>query len=112
MDGDTRDKGDDYSGAEGITMTNTQLKLFLRKNNACSRAVEWLGDRDLRTAWKECERGDWMLWLAGRAPVDRKALVKAACECAELVLPIYEKRYPKDTPRRAAEVLHHEQRGS
>ncbi len=77
-------------------MTNKVLLNRLKKRNACSAAIEWIGDRDLETAWKECPRGDWVLWLAGRANIDRKLLVKAACKCAELALPIYEKKYPKD----------------
>src|ERR1035437_29514 len=77
-------------------MTNKVLLNRLKKLGACSAAVEWLGDRDLETCWKECPRGEWMLWLAGRANIDRKLLVKAACKCAELVLPLYEKKYPKD----------------
>ena len=78
-------------------MTNKVLLNRLEKLDACSAAVEWIGERDLETAWKECPRGDWMLWLAGRVEIDRKLLVKAACKCAELVLPIYEKKYPKDS---------------
>lgn len=33
------------------------------------------------------ERGDWLLWLAGRAGIDRRTLVQAACDCAELAWP-------------------------
>ena len=53
--------------------------------NACQEAIDWVGDRDAETAWRECERGDWMLWLAGRV-ADRKRVVLAACECARLTL--------------------------
>ena len=63
-----------------------KLKDKLIKMNACSDAVEWVGRRSLKTAWAECERGDWMLWLAGRAGIDRKTLVLAACDCAEMAL--------------------------
>lgn len=76
-------------------MTNAQLKRKLKSLGACEEAREWLGKRDLETAWKECERPDWMIWLAGRI-VDRKLLVKTACKCAELALPIYEAKYPND----------------
>jgi hypothetical protein len=50
---------------------------------ACKEAVEWVGDRDLTTAWEECVRGDWMLWLAARLKVGRKLVALAACDCAE-----------------------------
>lgn len=53
---------------------------------ACSEAREWVGARDLATAWSECQRGDWMLWLAARAGVDRRVLVLACCDVAEPAL--------------------------
>ena len=72
--------------------------------NACESAVAWVKStkcRSLEAAWRKCERGDWMLWYAGKksGPVGderRKKLVLAACECARLALPIWEKRYPDD----------------
>ena len=54
---------------------------------ACNEACAWVGRRSLRTAWRLCERGDWMLWLAATAGVDRRLLVRAACDCARLALP-------------------------
>src|ERR1700690_3372956 len=76
----------------------------LTEIRACGPAIEWVNARkfdSLETAWAECERGDWMLWYAGKksGPVGderRKRLVLAACGCARLALPIYEKRYPDD----------------
>ena len=76
----------------------------LSELSACSDAVAWVKStkcRSLESAWKKCERGDWMLWYAGKksGPVGderRKKLVLAACECARLALPIWEKRYPDD----------------
>lgn len=59
------------------------MKTQLLEMNACREAVEWVGDRDLATAWAECERGDWMLWLVSRLNTDCKLLVLAACDCAE-----------------------------
>jgi hypothetical protein len=61
--------------------------------DACSDAVEWCRTQpDLPTAWMVCERGDWMMWLAGRLlehlPPEhpqRRRLTLAAVECAELV---------------------------
>jgi hypothetical protein len=53
---------------------------------ACSDAVEWVGERTLEQAWADCERGDWMLWLAARAAVRRQDIVLAACDCARLAL--------------------------
>ena len=34
---------------------------------ACDDAVAWAKTQpDLAAAWVTCDRGDWMLWLAGR----------------------------------------------
>jgi hypothetical protein len=80
---------------------------LLKSLYACSEAAAWRGKRDLKTTWAECERGDWMLWLAGRM-ADKKGwpthqqLVLAACDCAELSLPIFEEKYPNDKRPRVA----------
>jgi hypothetical protein len=58
----------------------------LASMDACGDAVEWAGTQpSLRQAWRVCKRGDWMLWYAARVGADRKTLVLAACDCAELV---------------------------
>jgi len=34
---------------------------------ACEEAIEWCKKYEsLEDVWQVCERGDWMLWLAGR----------------------------------------------
>ena len=66
-------------------MTNAELKADLAKLSACREAVVWLGERDLATAWAECERADFMLWYAAKR-CDRKAVVLAACACARTAL--------------------------
>lgn len=69
---------------------------------ACAGAVEWCRRQpDLATAWQVCERGDWMLWLVGRLAgprghVSRIPVVLAACDCAVLALPVWERRHPRD----------------
>ena len=59
----------------------------LKSLSACDEAVRWVADRDLESAWAQCEQGDWMLWLAAKANIDRKLLVQAACDCAETAWP-------------------------
>ncbi len=55
--------------------------------HACGEAVGWAKDYSTSLkAWKACERGDWLLWIAGRVNIDRKLLVTAACACAKLSL--------------------------
>jgi len=64
----------------------------LIKVGACRDALEWSKDFDsLEEAWQKCERGDWMLWLAGKLSGNsdsdsRKRVVLAACQCARLAL--------------------------
>ena len=62
----------------------------LKKLHPCRDAYEWaLTQKSLKSAWANCERGDWMLWLAGKlckTVRDRKRLVLAACPCARLAL--------------------------
>ena len=56
----------------------------------CPEAIVWLRTQpDFETAWANCQRGDWMLWLLGRlcrTIEDRKILVRTACACARLSL--------------------------
>ena len=40
--------------------------------------------------WEASERGDWMLWAAGRAGLDTRLVVAAALDCARLVLDLLE----------------------
>ena len=72
-----------------IDLTNRKTLMSLRDQlqqmEACPLAIEWVGDRDITTAWAECHRGDWMLWLAARV-LDRPLLVRAACACAREAL--------------------------
>ena len=79
------------------------FKNRLIKLDACPGAVEWVGDRDLKTAWAECDRADWMLWYAARDKrVKRTTLVRAVCACARTAL----KYVPagEDRPRLAIEA--------
>jgi hypothetical protein len=72
----------------------------LKKLEACSSAVEWVGDQTAKQAWNTCGNGNWMLWLIGETnpkvslPM-RKKLVLCACDIAETSLGCV----PKDEPR-------------
>jgi hypothetical protein len=80
----------------------------LKSLNACEEAVEWVKTQpNAATAWRECQRGDWMLWLLGRLSskpesADRRKLVLAACACARLSLQYVPKG--DDRPRLAIET--------
>lgn len=66
-----------------MTKTLDEMLVALR---ACVAARAWAKGKTLDEAWATCPRGDWMLWLAGRAGVERKTVVLAACACARLAL--------------------------
>jgi len=66
-------------------MNNEQLKQKLNDLKACSPAMEWLGERDAAQMWAECERGDWMLWLAKKLGVNKRQLTLAKGKVAETV---------------------------
>ena len=70
-------------------MTPTEFDDWLKHNDACTDAYEWAESLgfELETIYNTCERGEWLLWWAGRRDIDRKVLVKAAVECAALALP-------------------------
>ena len=60
---------------------------------------------DFAKIYETCERGDWLIWLLRKTnAIDKQQAVLLACEFAEHILDIYEKRNPKDNrPRLAIE---------
>jgi len=59
---------------------------LLVKHGACGEAIEWAAGKQPYEAWRTCHRSDWLLWIAAKVGVDRKLVVQAACDCAELAL--------------------------
>ena len=57
--------------------------MILCKQHACREAIAWVDDKTPYAAWRLCNRGDWLLWVAAKLAVDRKLVVLAACDCAE-----------------------------
>ena len=58
----------------------------LEKLRACQDAVEWVKtQKSPKDAWMNCERVDWMLWLAKMLNVDNRKLTLAKATCAEQV---------------------------
>jgi hypothetical protein len=53
----------------------------------CEEAIDWVGDRDLKTAWAECERADWMLWFARHIMKNPKLPIRATAACGRTSLP-------------------------
>ena len=71
---------------------NEKVVEYVRSLGACGDAMEWLmAQKNLAQAWRDCERGDWMLWVLGKQAGEpgcekRERLVLAACKCARLSL--------------------------
>ena len=79
------------------------LLAFARDRGACAEARLWLNTQtDPRVAWEMCEQPDWMIWYARRRNVERKVLVRIACDCARTALRFVPEG--EDRPRLAIEA--------
>lgn len=69
-------------------VTREDLLAHMRRLYACSEATSWVRSQSgsAYDLWRRCDRGDWLLWLASRAGVDRRLVVLSACDCVEPVL--------------------------
>ena len=61
------------------------MKELLIKLNACKEAIEWAGDRTIEEIVKDCDRGDWLLWLAKKIDIELQPLTLAKGHCANTV---------------------------
>ena len=68
-------------------LPDTEFQRWLDSVGACYSARGWAAKRTAEVAWRQCQRGDWLLWWAANAGVERKVLVMAACVCARTALP-------------------------
>jgi hypothetical protein len=58
----------------------------IEKLNPCNDAIIYVSNqKNPSEAWQNCERGDWMLWLAKKVNVDDKKLTMAKAMCAKQV---------------------------
>jgi len=70
--------------ADFASCTITGLLVRLRDPydlDGCSDAIDWLAAYEgttLEQAWDDCERGDWMVWLAEAAGVSNAVYIAAA----------------------------------
>ena len=63
------------------------MKTEIEKYHACQEAVEYRKQFDtFEQAWNACPRGDWMMWIAAKAGVDKRTLTLAKGLCAETVI--------------------------
>ena len=62
------------------------FKKTLIELHACEDAMIWIGEKDFKTFYETCERGDWLLWLYARTNKDDvKGLTLAKAHCANTV---------------------------
>ena len=84
---------------------------FLKDNLACLQAITWLRRySDVKKAWVECPRADWMLWAISCYPavqkrIGKRVFVVLALRFAERALPHFEKWSPTDKKPRNAILL-------
>lgn len=87
-------------------MTHSQFIAHLHRLDACRDALAYVASHptwSIATLWRRCDRSDWLLWLAGAAEIDRKTIVRCACDCARTAL-----RYATpgdDRPRLCVETV-------
>ena len=94
-------KHGDHATAETTDMQS--LLAFARDRGACAEARRWLNTQtDPHVAWEMCERPDWMIWYARQRGVERKVLVRIACDCARTALRFVPEG--EDRPRLAIEA--------
>lgn len=62
------------------------MKSKLIQLGVCRESIEWCGNRTPQQAYEECERGDWLLWMAIKCGVNQKIVALTACACADTVL--------------------------
>ena len=67
----------------------------LKRLHACGEAVDWAKRyADPADAWAECERGDWMLWIAGWDTAIRQGNERHIRLCYAICLIWWELAYP------------------
>ena len=63
----------------------------------CSVARKWMkSQKNATEAWNNCERGDWMLWIAKKLNVDNRKLTMAKAMCAKQVDHLMKDQRSKD----------------
>ena len=85
----------------------TEVRQFVDKHHACNEGAKWaLQYETMAEVYDNCQRGDWLLWVLGRAKkINKRQSVRIAIFCAERVLSIFEESHPDDDrPRKAIDA--------
>ena len=62
------------------------MNFEIEKLHACAESIKFRRNYpDFKSAWENCPRGDWMLWIAKRLNVDLLKLTTAKALCANTV---------------------------
>ena len=63
-------------------MEKTDLTQF----SLCKEGLAYYNRKSsFEEAWRDCERGDWMLWIAKKSGIDDRTLTRAKALCANTV---------------------------
>ena len=74
----------------------------IKKYNPCKEAIKYRRQYQTFTeAWSACPRGDWMLWIAQKAGVNKRLLTLAKGKCAETVIDLIKDKRSVDAVRAA-----------
>lgn len=62
---------------------------YLRTISAGEAAITWIGDKEARQAWVECDQPEWLLWLAQHCVADsqHQRVIGLGLELARMVPP-------------------------
>ena len=62
------------------------MKPDIKRFDPCDNGLEYYESKaSFEEAWHDCERGDWMLWIAAKLKIDDRTLTKAKALCANTV---------------------------
>ena len=63
------------------------MKTEIEKYRPCQEAVDFRKQfKTFKEAWENCDRGDWMLWIASKLNVNQRKLTLANGYCAKTVI--------------------------
>jgi len=89
-------------------------KAWIEKWKPCKDSIRWIKEQDTKDVFKLINRlrksniedtDDWLFWAIPRLLKTRENRARLAVYCAELVLPMFERKYPNDKrPRQAIQA--------
>jgi hypothetical protein len=90
-------------------MNHKEFLDFLKEERACPPAIRWVSRNgyDLDSAWNNCYKVTWMLWILNKINFDKRDMVELACNIAEEIVDHagYDKEICDLTLRRARQYV-------